>query len=595
MNLKSKIISILLPLVVAPLLGLGWLAYVQLRNSSEAKALVEAETKMRQVALQIMSIVRTAKANVELFSNSGLLDEYFWTKDDWTRYYIMAPPLQRLFANYNKAYSEYYEIRVILPNGFEDVRFTGRDLPNQTENEASTEYFQKMTRDENDLYSCFYRNKDNDQMTLYVSKRILLRDIDDDPSSPNRKLRGYLVITVSLEPIYGLIRENRIGERGRLFLTDHRGNVLFHPEGQNKKTPIPEERFQQLLDLTTQGGSVKMLHDDGGRAIFFGKKIDKNFFLFASLPEQELTAASRMLGVAIAGITLGAVLFTGTLLYLVLTAILIRPIRALGTAAREIGRGRFLTKINVKAHDEIGELSGTLQDMGQRLQQSNDQIRTALNEKEVLLREIHHRVTNNLELISSLLEMSRTRTENQVAIEQLADARSRVHSISLIHKQLYQSDHLHKINMEAHIRALADYLSEAHAVKGKSNDVVVEPSDVYLTVNQAIPCGFVLNELISNAFKHAFKEKEQRKIEISIRRRGNDMIVMKVKDEGVGMPDDVDTDKIETLGFKLVKTLVRQQLRGTLQINRNNGTEVIIEFELLRDEDKDDQDYAGGG
>jgi two-component sensor histidine kinase len=585
----------LVPLVVAPLLGLGWLAYVQLNDTSEAKALVEAETKMRQVAMQIMSIVRTAKANAELFSSSGLLDEYFWTKDEWTRYYIMAPPLQRLFANCNRAYPDYYEIRVILPNGIEDVRFTRRDLPNQTENEASTEYFQGMTRDESDLYSCFYRNKDNAQMTLYVSKRILLRDIDDDPSSPNRKLRGYLVITVSLEPIYSLIRENRIGERGRLFLTDQRGNVLFHPDVQDNNTPIPEERFQQLIDLATQGGSVKMLHEDLGRAIFFGKKIDKNFFLFASLPEQELMVASRMLGAAVAGITLVAVLFTTTLLYIVLTAILIRPIHALGTAARAIGRGRFLTKINVKAHDEIGELSGTLQDMGQRLQQSHDQIRTALNEKEVLLREIHHRVKNNLELISSLLEMSRMRTDNQAAIEQLTDARSRIHSISLIHKQLYQSDHFHRINMETHIRGLAGYLSEAHAVKGRSIDVVVEPSDVHLSVNQAIPCSFVLNELISNAFKHAFKEKEQRKIEISIRRRGNDMIVMKVKDEGVGMPDDVDIDKIETLGFKLVKTLVRQQLRGTLQINRNDGTEVIIEFELLRDEDKDDQGYAGGG
>jgi len=149
--------------------------------------------------------------------------------------------------------------------------------------------------------------------------------------------------------------------------------------------------------------------------------------------------------------------------------------------------------------------------------QAEAQLKASLKEKELLLLEIHHRVKNNLQVISSLLDMSSMRIHEQRAIDLLNDARDKIHSMALIHLQLYQSERFDQIEMGNHVRELVSYLSSLYAT-GKSITSVIEISDVYLSITQAIPCALVLNELISNAFKHAFKERQKGTIEISMQK-----------------------------------------------------------------------------
>jgi len=214
-----------------------------------------------------------------------------------------------------------------------------------------------------------------------------------------------------------------------------------------------------------------------------------------------------------------------------------------------------------------------------------NQIKASLREKELLLREIHHRVTNNLTIISSLLNMKSRRTDNQEVVDTLQEARAKIYTVALIHEQLYQSEKFGQINMGEHSRQLVADLFQIYNVLEKRITPLIEHSDFTLSLTHAIPCALVLNELISNAFKHAFHGREEGKIEISAH-KVDDTVRIKVKDDGIGIPQEIDIDSTDSLGFKLIRNIVRMQLKGTIQINQDQGTEVIIEFKIPEEEEE---------
>ena len=212
------------------------------------------------------------------------------------------------------------------------------------------------------------------------------------------------------------------------------------------------------------------------------------------------------------------------------------------------------------------------------------QIKASLKEKEALLKEIHHRVKNNLQIISSLLDMRIMRTDNQQVIDLFEDTRSKIHTMALIHTQLYRSERFDQINMGAHIRELVDYLSKIYAKRDVLITPVIERSDVCLSITQAIPCGLVLNELVSNAFKHAFQEGQEGTIEISLKREDHNKVFLKVKDNGTGIPEEIDIFNTNSLGFKLMRNTVQHQLMGSIHIEAGVGTTIIVKFRILEEE-----------
>lgn len=211
----------------------------------------------------------------------------------------------------------------------------------------------------------------------------------------------------------------------------------------------------------------------------------------------------------------------------------------------------------------------------------DEQIKASLKEKEELLKEIHHRVKNNLQIISSLLDLSSMRSSNE-AVDLFTDARAKIHTMALIHSQLYRSDRVDQIDMKSHIHELVKFLSQIYA--SRLITPVIESYDVYLSITQAIPCALVLNELISNAYKHAFKEGQKGTVTITMQRSAGDTIFIRAKDDGVGIPEEVDIYKTDSLGLKLVRNLVQKQLKGEIEVKRDKGTEFIIEFKILKEE-----------
>jgi two-component system, chemotaxis family, CheB/CheR fusion protein len=225
----------------------------------------------------------------------------------------------------------------------------------------------------------------------------------------------------------------------------------------------------------------------------------------------------------------------------------------------------------------------TLQDITQRKEAELDRMKAMLREKEVLLKEIHHRVKNNLQIISSLLRLQFDTQKSKSANDVFKESQNRIRSMALIHEKLYHSQDLSKIDFSEYVRNLASNLFLSYGVDPARIELEVKVEDVSWDVGTAIPCGLIINELISNALKYAFPENRPGNIRIELRRE-QDRFRLSVADDGVGLPKDVDFRRTESLGFQLVGMLT-EQLNGTVDVHADGKTEICILFPPPKEEE----------
>jgi PAS domain S-box-containing protein len=209
---------------------------------------------------------------------------------------------------------------------------------------------------------------------------------------------------------------------------------------------------------------------------------------------------------------------------------------------------------------------------------AEDRIKASLREKEVLLKEVHHRVKNNLQVISSLLKLQARGIHDEATRQKFKESEMRVLSMALIHEQLYQSKSLSEIDFPEYIRQLAGNLFRSYGVSSSRVELKTEIENVALGVDIAVPCGLIINELVSNCLKYAFPEGREGEIRIQLRNTGATLL-LSVWDNGVGIPERVGFQDTKTLGLRLVGTLVRQ-LEGDVEVDRSNGAEVRVTFAL---------------
>lgn len=201
-------------------------------------------------------------------------------------------------------------------------------------------------------------------------------------------------------------------------------------------------------------------------------------------------------------------------------------------------------------------------------------------EKEFLLKEIHHRVKNNLGIVSSLLELQVAKMNDPKAIEAIEESRNRVYSMSMIHQKLYQGKNLSSIEMKDYLINLSRHILDSYG-SGYAIEYDYNLQEFELDVDLAIPMGLIVNELLTNSFKHAFPEREKGKIKITCQKVGNEGVVLEVYDNGIGFTDPKDSKKGGTgFGTQLVDLLV-EQLDGSMKIYNGQGTRVRMEFELI--------------
>jgi len=220
-----------------------------------------------------------------------------------------------------------------------------------------------------------------------------------------------------------------------------------------------------------------------------------------------------------------------------------------------------------------------------RHKRSEEQIRATLLEKEVLLKEIHHRVKNNLQVVSSLLYLQSKKIKDKEVEDMFVECQNRVKSISLIHEKLYQTNDLTRIDFEKYLRSLVHHLFKSFELKRTNIKLRIKAENVFLTMDTAIPCGLIINELVTNSLKHAFPSSNEGEISIEVTYHADNKFTLIVKDNGVGIPKDLNINNTDTLGFLLVQSLARQ-IEGNLEVIRQSGTEFRITFSILN--------YKGG-
>jgi PAS domain S-box-containing protein len=244
-----------------------------------------------------------------------------------------------------------------------------------------------------------------------------------------------------------------------------------------------------------------------------------------------------------------------------------------------IHKGAVLEIAQFPILDERGNLLGVgsiSRDISER-KRAEDRLKLSIREKEVLLQEIHHRVKNNLAVIHSLLNLQAGYVTANQHRRMFEDASSRVRSMALAHEMLYQSKNLAEIEIEEFVDRLVEHLFVSKGDSGGTVKLKKDVSDIQLGIDSAIPLGFLLTELVTNCLKHAFPDRMDGEITVSLHRIDDGRLMFTVSDNGIGMPEDIDLTNPRSLGLDLVDAFV-QQLRGEIEIVRSKGTSVRITF-----------------
>ena len=245
------------------------------------------------------------------------------------------------------------------------------------------------------------------------------------------------------------------------------------------------------------------------------------------------------------------------------------------------GQSRFIAWHNTILQDEEGNIIGTLssgEDITEQ-KEAEKKIKASLEEKDVLLREIHHRVKNNMQVVISLLRLQSEKIKDKQYADMFQESQERIKSMALIHEKLYQSKDLVRIDFNEYIKSLMNGLFRSHGIDPGRIVTKLKVEDVSLGLDHALPCGLIINELVSNSLKYAFPEDRKGEISVTLRSITEDKIELIVSDDGIGIPEDLDfKNTAGSLGLDLVTILAEHQLGGKIELKRAGGTRFSITF-----------------
>ena len=237
-----------------------------------------------------------------------------------------------------------------------------------------------------------------------------------------------------------------------------------------------------------------------------------------------------------------------------------------------------INSVPIEQDGRVVEVQGVVRDITER-KKTEDTLLASLSEKETLLREIHHRVKNNLQIIASLLYLQSEGAQDEETQKLFQESRDRIKSMAIVHEKLYRTTELARVELKSYLESLTSYLLRSYAAEAHGVSLELRAEGIMLGIDIAVPCGLIVNELVSNALKHAFTGRKKGVVTITASFDGAGSARLTVADDGWGIPGDRDLLKAETLGMRLVDNLVKQ-LHGTIEITGGRGTCVALTFPL---------------
>jgi two-component sensor histidine kinase len=272
------------------------------------------------------------------------------------------------------------------------------------------------------------------------------------------------------------------------------------------------------------------------------------------------------------------------------------------TAARLLERNRQISQAEEHLRQEVEDRTAELRGANASLRREitmraavESKLRESLAEKELLIREIHHRVKNNLQIVSSILHMQESAVSDSVAATAFADCEQRIRAMSMVHEQLHGSDTVTDIDLDAYVSTLVHSITSSHGNEMRNVSVRVDMAGARTNIDRAIPIGMIVNELVSNSLKHGYPNGTGGSITVALKRDGRQRTIV-VQDDGVGLPDAVlplVPENPSQLGLQLVQALA-EQLHGTVEIRHGNGAEFRIRLQGLSPENGQDQRRGAG-
>lgn len=373
-RLQFKLLAILIPLITAPLAGIGWVAYT-MQQTVVLEAYADEDTaSLSNFGSRMQQMLDTSATNLDLFSESELLQRYLLTVDEETRYSLLQPAVLNLLSSYQRAYPDYYELRLLLPDGYEDTRATVGVIPNRSEYEAQSPWFQALRTSSGSVFRRVLTNPDNGELALLAAKPIILRDRAIDRITAPSTLRGYLAATISLNRVIGDLEQVNNERDTLILLVDHQSNVLMAP-GRYSGPPRLDAGFrEQLANAASRNSLIETTLSDKP---YYAQRVvveDGGLELYSLRPAGTVHAPLIRLGLMVGALTLLITIAATTMAVFGIRRQVLDPIDRLRAVAEEFGQGNLDATIVIGSRDEIGELATAFRQMGRDLQKSRDQI-----------------------------------------------------------------------------------------------------------------------------------------------------------------------------------------------------------------------------
>ncbi len=372
-----------------------------------------------------------------------------------------------------------------------------------------------------------------------------------------------------------------------LVLREEDGSAsIYYPDGQWTRTTLNGDMWRPAADQSDRGIITSNELSDG-RCFHFSRRIafsgDQTWgWIHVGLALKDYNENVR--GVyRVTGIVAGGTLLLAALVSYFFARNLTEPILSLQRFAQRVAAGAGTARVDITSQDEIGNLAESINTMIGSLQTSQDRLRksleeqTSLREKDVLLREIHHRVKNNMQMLSSLMRLQSRRADTEEARDILRQSEARIRSMGLIHEKLYQSESISTIDMHGYLNTLTGELMRMQTTPGSRREVRLTVHGIGLSIDTALPCGLIVTELVQNCLKYAFPDGRDGVILVSLSKTSEGNYSLIVWDNGVGFGDDFDPITHNSLGMRLVRMLT-DQLHGTLTVSGQQGTRTEISF-----------------
>ena len=364
MKLSTKLLIFILPGILVSLLILGIVAFLQLRQTTEDKLLENMDYMANQADTLLVTKINQAMTDIALIANVPLLNKYVLTEDEDQRLLLLYPTLLRTLGNVQKILPQYYEIRVLLPDGYEEVRRTEYKLPNSTDEEHQSRLFQLIQHDTRSSAHILI-NPDNQVYTLYISKPLILRDPNEDPIDASPSLRAYLIIAVDLQDLKEFLEINHPGENGFNVAALINGRVIFNPAGID---------LQPVLSQKLIVENKHLVKDEN--YIYSRSSRNKLLHFISILPTEELNSATSRLAWWVAFIMGLTLLSLSVLLYALMRKMVIRPIEQLMNMSQQISRGDLQIVNKHDKNDEFGDLGRSFEIMAHNLRKTETRIKT---------------------------------------------------------------------------------------------------------------------------------------------------------------------------------------------------------------------------